>query len=289
MPELARRFLILALALALLGAAPARACTLWAAVGSQVAGGGALAAKNRDWSPDSPGRLERVTPREGRPYLALMARSPQGWGVRAGVNQAGLAVLSASASAVPKALRGQGLPGVSRRLLAGFSSVEAVLARREMFQGLAPRFYLLADARQAAVVEIAPGGAVRIADTRDGVLSHTNHYLSPEFSAHNQRPALSSRARLERVDAFLAALSRPLTLAAFERISQDRGAGPDNSLWRTGSKPRGTRTLAGLVVSLPPRGPNEAAVVLANPGEPQRRIKIILDEKFWREPSPHLP
>ncbi len=288
---MARRILLLglALALALLGAAPARACTLWAAVGSPVAGGGALAAKNRDWTPDGPDRLERVKPREGQPYLALMAKGPQGWGVRAGVNQAGLVLLSASASAVPKELRSQGLAGVSRRVLSGYATVEAVLAHKQMFEGLAPRFYLLADARQIAVLEIAPGGAVRIAGTRDGLLAHTNHYLDPDFTAYNRRPSLSSRARLPRVEALLAGLGRPLTMARFERLSQDRGAGPDNSLWRTGSKPQGTRTLASLVVSLPLRGPGQAAVVLANPGEPLKRVRIILDEKFWQGPAPNLP
>jgi len=285
---LIRRCLAALLALALLGAAPAGACTLWAAVGSQVAGGGTLAAKNRDWNPASIGRLERVRPAQGMAYLALMALGKKGWGVRAGVNQAGLTVFSASASAVPKDQRG-GPPGVSRRLLAGFSSVQAVLEHRRMFEGLAPRFYLLADARQIAVVEVAPGGAVKIASTRDGLLTHTNHYLSPEFAAFNQRPALSSHARLARVDALAAALKRPLSLAMFQKISEDRANGLDNSLWRTGSKPKGARTLASFLVRLPLRGAPEAWVTLANPGQAQRRVKLILDEKFWKGPSSHLP
>lgn len=278
----------MALALTLTGAIPAGACTLWAAVGSQVDGGGALAAKNRDWNPDSLGRLERVRPREGHAYLALMALGKKGWGVRAGVNQAGLTVLSASASAAAKEARG-GLPGVSRRLLSRFASVEAVLEHRQMFDGLAPRFYLLADARQVAVVEIAPGGAVKITSTRDGLLTHTNHYLSPEFAAFNQRPALSSHARLARVDALAAALKRPLTLGMFQEISRDRGAGPDNSLWRTGSKATGARTLASFLVRLPPAVAPQAWVVLANPGQERREIKLILDEIFWRGETPLLP
>ncbi|MBU4566325.1 MAG: C45 family peptidase [Proteobacteria bacterium] len=283
-----RRCLAALLALALLGAAPAGACTLWAAVGSQVAGGGTLAAKNRDWNPASIGRLERVRPAQGMAYLALMALGKKGWGVRAGVNQAGLTVLSASASAVPKQARG-GPPGVSRRLLAGYSSVRAVLEHKQMFDGLGPRFYLLADARQIAVVEIAPGGAVKIASTRDGLLTHTNHYLSPEFAAFNQRPALSSHARLARVDALTAALKRPLTLDMFREISEDRGNGPDNSLWRTGSKPKGARTLASFLVRLPPAGAPEVWAVLANPGQAEQRVKLILDENFWRGDAPPLP
>ena len=283
-----RRCLAALLVLALLGVAPASACTLWAAVGPQVAGGGTLAAKNRDWSPESIGRLERVRPAQGRAYLALMALGKKGWGVRAGVNQAGLTVMSASASAAAKDQRG-GLPGVSRRLLAGFSSVEAVLARKQMFTGLAPRFYLLADARQIAVVEIAPGGAVKIASTRSGLLTHTNHYLSPEFAAFNQRPALSSHARLARVDALVAALKRPLTMGMFQTVSEDRGNGPDNSLWRSGSKAKGARTLASFLVRLPLSGAPEAWVVLANPGQERREVKLILDENLWRGEGLRLP
>jgi hypothetical protein len=257
-------------------------------VGSGVAGGGALAAKNRDWTPDSPGRLELVRPPGGLTYLALMVQGRKGWGVRAGVNQAGLTVLSAAASALPKNRRG-GPPGISRRLLAGFSSVSEVLEKGEMFQGLGPRFYLLADARQVALVEIAPGGQARITSAHQGTLTHTNHYQSPDFAGFNQRRALSSHARQARVDALLAAAPRPLTLEAFQELSQDRGAGPDHSLWRTGTKPQGTRTLASFLVRLPLAGSPEVWATLANPGEPERRIKLILDENFWQGPAGPLP
>lgn len=144
--------------------------------------------------------------------------------MRAGVNQAGLTVLSASASALPKNRRG-GPPGISRRLLSGFASVQAVLDQDWMFQGLGPRFYLLADARQIALVEIAPGGQARITSARQGELAHTNHYQSPDLAGFNQRPALSSHARQAQVEALLAAAARPLTLEEFQRLSQDRGPG----------------------------------------------------------------
>jgi len=52
-------------------------------------GGGVLVAKNRDWTPDSQGRLDLALPKEGHPYLALMAKGAKGWGVRAGVNRDG--------------------------------------------------------------------------------------------------------------------------------------------------------------------------------------------------------
>ncbi len=58
----------------LLGLQPeALACTLWAAAGSRVAGGGVLVAKNRDMPPDHRQELRLVRPPEGFRYLGLIA------------------------------------------------------------------------------------------------------------------------------------------------------------------------------------------------------------------------
>ncbi|MCB2227297.1 MAG: C45 family peptidase [Desulfarculaceae bacterium] len=277
-----RRLLVIAAVLILLlTATAAHACTLWGAVGSRAAGGGALAAKNRDWTPNSPGRLELVKPKEGRAYLALMARGPKGWGVRAGINQDGLVVFSASASSLPKALRREG-KGRNRRLLAGFASVDAVLAEAALFGGARPAFYFLADPRRLAVVEAAPGGAYKITSARDGVLAHTNHYLGPGFGQHNLKPAKSSRARLGFIDKLLAGHPAPFTLADFLAYSQDKSNGPDHSLWRVGSTPRKTRTLAGFIVRLPVSGPPVVEALVANPGQKPERHRLVLDAGFWR-------
>ena len=279
---MARRLAALILAALLAAPAPGLACTLWGAVGSRVEGGGALAAKNRDWTPDSPGRLELVRPAQGRAYVALTAQGSKGWSPRAGVNQDGLVVLSASASCLPRALRSVGR-GRNRRLLANFGSVEQVLAQGELFAGARPAFYLLADPRRLAVVEVAPGGRWRARQVADGVLCHTNHYLDPEFDEQNRKPALSSRARLERIAALLAGHAAPLTLADFLTFSRDQSAGPDHSLWRTGSTPNKTRTLASFLARLPLRGPLVVEAVLANPGQAQKSLRLVLDQAFWQK------
>jgi hypothetical protein len=51
----------------------------------------------------------------------------------------------------------------------------------------------------------------------------------------------------------------------------------------------GTRTLAAFLVSLPLGGSPQAWVTLANPGQARQRVKLILDEKFWRPDGPRLP
>ncbi len=279
---------VLLLAASLCLAAPAWACTLWGAVGSAVAQDGALVAKNRDWTPDSPGRLELVRPKQGHAYLALMAKGARGWGVRAGVNRAGLAVLSASASSLPRALRRQG-KGRNRLLLSGFATVDQVLAKQQLFAQARPAFYLLADARRLALVEVAPGGKWRVTTTRQGVLAHTNHYLDPVFSGHNRRPALSSHARQARITALLAGHPAPFTLADFLAFSRDQSAGPDHGIWRTGSTPAKTRTLASFLARLPLQGPPLVRGVLANPGRPEQSFRLLLDEAFWKGEGPPLP
>ncbi|MCF8034765.1 MAG: C45 family peptidase [Desulfarculaceae bacterium] len=279
---MSRLLAALALAALLLAAATGQACTLWGAVGSRAAGGGALAAKNRDWTPDSPGRLELVKPGQGHPYLALTALGPKGWGVRAGVNRAGLCVLSAAASSLPKALRTQG-KGRNRRLLSGFASVQAVLAEPELFARARPAFYLLADARQLALVEVAPDGTWKVRCLRDGVLAHTNHYLNQALGDHNRKPARSSRARLAFIQKLLTGHPAPFALADFWSYSQDQSNGPDNSLWRTGGTPTKTRTLASFLVRLPLSGPPRVEGLLANPGQQARSFGLGLNHRFWQQ------
>ena len=49
----------------------ANACTLWAAAGDRVVGGGTMIHKNRDWLPDHQQELRLVTPKSGYRYLSL--------------------------------------------------------------------------------------------------------------------------------------------------------------------------------------------------------------------------
>ena len=81
------------------------ACTLWGATGRAVEGGGTLIAKNRDWTPDH--RQELTVMQEAGKYgfLALKAVGGAEPGIKAGVNERGLVIVSATANQVTKAER----------------------------------------------------------------------------------------------------------------------------------------------------------------------------------------
>lgn len=261
------------------------ACTLWSAVGDRAAHGGSLIAKNRDWNPE-PSEVRFVRPATGFRSLGLFPiHEGKQRGIVAGINEKGLAVVTATASSISQAGREKGGKGLMRQLLNVFSTVEEVLANSSIFSRTHPSMYLLADRRQTAWIEVAPEGKFSYRALRNGVLAHTNHYLDQELIAVNERIDRSSRIRLERIGALLDRRTAPWTLEDFIAFSRDRNDGPDNSLWRTGSNPDGKRTLTSWIVSLPPEAPPEIFVRMANPGEPERTLKVTLDKSTWKEMS----
>jgi hypothetical protein len=87
----------LVIALFWIGSRAAESCTLWAAVGEATRGGGSLVVKNRDWRPDHRQEIKRVTPKQGFRYFGLFATGNDEPGLKAGVNEKGLVVVSATA------------------------------------------------------------------------------------------------------------------------------------------------------------------------------------------------
>jgi hypothetical protein len=76
-----------------------------------------------------------------------------------------------------------------------------------------------------------------------------------------------------------------LTLEDFIAFSQDRNAGPDDSIWRTGGTPERERTLASWIVSLPKDVPPEIFIRLADPGKAIKTDRVKLDAAFWKRPE----
>lgn len=244
----------------------AAACTLFGAAGEQVDGGGCLLAKIRDWKPEGEQSVRVVRPPGGRPYLSLSVTGGSSPGCKAGVNADGFAVVIATVGTIPKAERSTS--ALLPKLLARCGTVADALAERELLRG--PRFLLLADRHELATVEIGPGGALTVTRTANGTLVHTNHYLLPDLLGCNQTaPAPGTRRRLARATELLGAAPHPLTLDALEAMTYDQHDGPDNSLFRTGSRPGGTRTMATFVVAIAPDGSSRVIVRLLNPGEPE--------------------
>jgi len=281
------RLLQLFLLLNLVFGLKASACTLFSATGDRVVGGGTLVAKNRDFQQDSWTYLEPVVPREGYRYLSLSAfENGEPKRCKGGINEKGLVVVSASTSSLPKELR-KGAGGLSGRLLRKAASVEEAIALKSEMEGLRPNFYLLADAQRTALIEIAPGGKVSIKQTKNGTQAHSNHYLAEPYRFFNLKSYPGSYIRLDRVRQLLEQ-TPALDEHAFEQFSQDRAAGPDDSLFRVGNN-KTPRTLATWIARLPLSGAPRLQLKLYNQNESEKRVDLLLDKQFWQRLADFTP
>jgi isopenicillin-N N-acyltransferase like protein len=261
---------------------PAPACTLWAAAGERIETNGTLIAKNRDWTPEAD-EVRLAGFRNGRRYVGLFpVRDGKKPAAVAGISETGLVVVTATAGSVPKAERERGEPGLPARILSEFSSVGEVLKNRELLSRGRPAIYLLADRRNIAWIEVAPGGRVAVRAMDSGSLCHTTHYLDEGLQSANARIGRSSAARLERIRELLETGPPRLTPEDFIAFSRDSHKGPDDSIWRTGGRAGRERTLATWIVSLPREAPPELFIRLANPGESERSLRLTLDGPFWK-------
>ena len=259
--------------------AQGQACTLFAAAGESVKGGGTLIAKNRDWRPDHTQILKSAAPKAGHHYFGLYAEGNDEPGLKAGINDKGLVVVSATASIPSKEL--QAMPRTTNllgKLLNSSATVDEALRHGNWFVG--PRYVLIADRHKVASIEVAPEGNHRVVVTDRSVLYHTNHYVMPDLEGYNPKKiGASSQERYRRVEQLLRRGSQ-FDLQEFIRISEDRSGGPDNSLWRDGSKPTSTRTLAAWIVYLLRTGDPRIYVKTANPNQPSAVHRLSFGEAF---------
>lgn len=267
----------------LCGTGSLNACTLWGAAGAAVSGGGTLICKNRDWTPNQRQVLEMITPESGYRYFALRVVHPKGNKTRAAINEKGLVVTSASVGSIPASQRRQleGNHRLSERIMETCASVDDVLQHADWFKG--PTFLMVSDRQSLAIIEIGPGGVFSVRKTDHGVLFHTNHYLDPKMQPFNERIGESSAVRLQRIQTLLAQKKEGYTLEDFRSMSKDSVAGPDNSIWRTGSSPTKPRTLATWIVDEPIHGGIRLFIRIANPGEKEREYRMDFTSLFTKE------
>lgn len=264
------------------GAGPAaQACTLFAAAGSSVQGGGTIIAKNRDREPRG-SALRVFAPKEGYKFLALAAVDNPKAPAVAGINEKGLVVVDALPSCMAEEEEVCGAKPLTQALLTQCASVDEVLAQKELLRASYPVFQMVADRQQVAWIEIAPGGQVAVKVCDRGALRHTNHYLDPRLTWANQKACPSSRIRGRRIAQLLDRQEGPFTFADFLVFSQDRHAGPDHSLNRLGRTATETRTLATFVVQLSAGAPH-VFVRISNPGEPDKIVNFILERALWEK------
>ena len=260
---------------------PAHACTLFGATGSAVQWGGTLMVKNRDWRPEY--QEMRLVQGPVYRYYGIYGGNEEKMGLRGGVNEGGLAVFSAAASVLPRKERfTMGKPvNILSRLLGRCSSVEQALSTIKNWGG--PKFLLLGDAGELAYVEVGSEGRIHVRREKNTTLAHTNHYLSPEFQNLNKKKAVSSHTRYDRITTLLEGKTAPFELADLMAFARDQHDGPDNSIWRTGSRQDGPQTLASFGVWLHPDAKPDVSIVIRYSPEDQGSEDVYqLDgEMLW--------
>jgi isopenicillin-N N-acyltransferase like protein len=281
-----KKYLFILIAVSVLitpGRPVSHACTLWAAAGKKVEGEGVILAKNRDYPPQQ-NELRFVIPETGFKYFGIFPIEGNKFhGLVAGINEKGLAIVSATAGSVSRKRRNTGMEGLNGKILATYGSVNSLLANKMIFTKSHPVFYLIADKGEIAIIEVAPGGEISIRTTENGVLFHTNHYLDRMLFHSNEKIGKSSLARFKRIGSLLSDHASYLTIDDFVAFSEDTAGGPDDSIWRTGGAPGKERTLATWIVYIPKNGDPELYVKFANPDEPTRSYNMKLDVPFWTE------
>jgi hypothetical protein len=267
----------------LLVAIDAPACTLWGAAGAD-ASGGTILSKNRDWAPDHTQVLKMRRGAGGYGFFGLYAVGNDAEGIKAGVNEKGLSVVTASAGSIPRATRDHqpGKRGIISETLAAFATCDEILAKKdEIFPHARAMIVMIADGRKVLVAEIGLEGKYVLWTVENGTIARTNHFLDDSLADFNIRIGVTSPARLERITELLKSAPRPLTIDAFAAMSRDRGSGAGRgAIWRTGNT---SPTLASWIMETPERGAPRLRVVLANPGQPEEPRAFVLDERFWRE------
>ena len=264
------------------------ACTLWGATGLSVEGRGTIIAKNRDWAPDHHQELTLLKRTEGYKSLALKAVGGSQSGIKAGVNEKGLVIVSATANQVARAERKkfQQKKELMSHFLATCTSVEDVLKNVELMWR--PVFYMVGDRKELALIEITPGGSRSVTRRASGTLNHTNHYCTIDVQNVN-KPGMSSMQRYARIEELLKNRNTPFTVKDFIRFSEDRNAGPDNSIWRTGSTPDKRRTLSTWLVLIPAFGSPQLYLKTANPGKPERVCRLSVEDALRIEDRKTIP
>jgi isopenicillin-N N-acyltransferase like protein len=259
-------------------------CTLWGAVGESSASQGTLIIKNRDWAPDQIQTLKMVAPKSGHRYFGIFAEGKDDPGIKAGINDKGLAIINASASSIPKKVRKTqtDVSGIITKVLSKYASVDELVADKQMLSHGRAGFFMISDKTKIAVIEIGLEGKFTIKTIDKGTVTHTNHYLEKTLLDQNQKIGKSSLVRFDRINKLLSENKPPYTSEIFKKFSTDQNDGPDNSIWRTGSKPKSEKTLATWLVENPREGSPRLYVKLANPGEEQKEFNYTIDEKFWK-------
>ncbi|MBN2544799.1 MAG: hypothetical protein JXB50_03315 [Spirochaetes bacterium] len=256
-------------------------CTLWSANGENIVlNGGTLIAKNRDWKQDHKQILKLVNPKSGYKYFGLFAVGNNQPGLKAGVNEKGLVAITATAGSIPSNVRKNARKSKSllSTLLKECDSVDAALQKQYLFLG--PRNLMIADKTKIASIEIGLRGKYSIKVMQNNILYHTNHYVEPDMLKFNKKISESSLTRFKRIEKLLNSAKKPFTFDDFISISNDNNDGPDNSIYRTGSKKNSNKTVAVWIIYLFSVESSKIYIKINNPEDEEKIYIMDINEIF---------
>ena len=205
-------------------------CTAFAVVPAPGAAGPALAGQNWDWLPQMAQSVVVLVAQEERgPEFVSVVEA--GLLAKTGMNSAGLGLVT-NALVTSDDAGEPGLPyHVLLRAILDSETVSAALSALQAAPRASAANYLIAHRDGSAVdAEAAPGDFSRLfllLPGRDGVLVHTNHFLSPRFDGRDVSvwAMPDSPVRLQRLQAGLSA--RPgRSLADFRALLTDHANYP---------------------------------------------------------------
>jgi isopenicillin-N N-acyltransferase like protein len=205
-------------------------CTAFAVVPAPGAGGSTLIGQNWDWLPHSSETVVVLEARqdEGPDFVTVVEA---GLLAKTGMNSSGLGlVTNAMVTAADT-----GTPGIpyhlALRAILDCETVSDALTALQSGQRSSAANYLIAHRDGSAVnVEAAPGGfsQLYLLFPQDGVVLHSNHFLSPRFAGRDVSvwAMPDSPLRLQRIRAGLSGQEGLPTLDTFRTLLADHANYP---------------------------------------------------------------
>lgn len=218
-------------------------CSAFALTGSATADGRPLAGQNQDLEPEyaDVAILLRMKPDDGRPRALMFTFAGQlGY---AGMNAHGVAHF---ANALYDCPWQPGLPHYPlKRLMLEQPSVDACISLLRENPTCSAANVVLCDGNgRVADVEVRPDGIAVFQDAHPDARLHTNHYLTPEFSALETNSLADSCPRLDRLRDLIRSAWGTITVDTLKVLLADH-AGDPGGICRHGE--RGMHSISGYI------------------------------------------
>jgi len=221
---------------------PDEGCTAFAFTGSATADGQPLAGQNQDLEPEFEDLaiVLRVKPNDGRPQALMVTFAGQlGY---AGMNEHGLAHFNNALFDYKWRLALPRQP--LKRAMLEQRTVAECIALANRWRTCSAANIVMCDRGNIADVEVRPEGSVLWPGDQPDARLHTNHYLTPRFTAFETHTIGDSRSRLARLTALAADARGDITTNVLKGWLADHEGDP-GGICRHGAN--GWHTIAGYI------------------------------------------